>query len=452
MTAAVERVRGASWTLWLVALYLVTLICLPPTFGPTVGGVVLSASRIVLVAAVVYELLRWRSSVETVRSVPALIWLGWAAFLGSALVTAFLYSSTELWARYGSLVLEGVVVFALVYSAALERGATRQLVLVMAIATTALAGVVLVLAFIGLKYDVILGGLVGSELVPPVLPRFGLERQVGSFRGALYFAVWMTICCALLLPWMLEGRGRARRLAVVAWVVLLVAVTLLTTSRLGVTGMFAVPGVYALLRGKRRIGAAFVIGAVVVAVAFTALSLDTGLAPAGTGEVLEGSNRLRLAALMAALDAISARPFFGWGLLSDMAVLGAFIGERNYVDNIYLSFLIDFGVIGTGAFLFLTVAIVAASRQSWRTPIGFALALALATELGMGILCSTLTSTQNYALFFGLAGLAVAAGRRSEISDAGDLQVLGPESPPPVSDSLAQVPGNGRDGQPEALT
>jgi hypothetical protein len=91
-------------------------------------------------------------------------------------------------------------------------------------------------AALGIHYDHILAQIAGSQPVPQVADRFGLERQAGSFRAPLYFGIWMAVVSALLLPAMAEGRPRARQIAWAAWVVLLVSVAVLTASRLATTG------------------------------------------------------------------------------------------------------------------------------------------------------------------------------------------------------------------------
>jgi len=267
-------------SLWLIGLYIVALIAFPADFGPRIGGVVLSAARLVLLAAIVVALIDWRGHLHAARTVPRAVWMGWLAFLGSTLVTAALFPSFASWARYGSLILEGVAVFLLVYRASLDPNGLRTLVAVTAATTVAIAGVVLALAAFGQHYDQILAGIAGTEPIPESLPRFGLERQAGSFRAALFFGIWLAVASVLLLPWMAEGARRSRWIARAAWVLLLAAVTLLTTSRLAITAMFVLPGVYFLARGRRATGAAFLLLGAIVAVALSALTLDP---QAGTG-------------------------------------------------------------------------------------------------------------------------------------------------------------------------
>lgn len=421
--------------------YVIALLAFPVDFGPQVGGVVLSVSRLVLLAAIAFAIADWRELLSAARRVPTMVWVGWLAFLGSALVTAATIPSSASWARYGSLVVEGLVVFLLVYRAALAPSGLRTLLIVVATTTVAVAGIALLLVAFGNDYDRILSAIAGTEPVYQPSARFGLERQAGPFRGALYFGIWMTVASALLLPALAEGPPRLRRLAGAAWVVLLVAVAVLTVSRLAVTAMFVVPGVYFLVRGRRPVGVACLALAVVVGAVFSVLSLDpeiAGAAPGETGNVLYRSSVVRFAAYQATLEALRVHPLFGWGLLNDMSVVGAIIGRGNWVDSIYLSYLVEMGIVGTGSFVLLLVAILRVSRRTWQSAAGLALGIALAGGLVMGAFASTLTSTQMYAAFFVLAALALAAASR--MSDARNDLVLGPEAPAPLVHSIGSVP------------
>ena len=371
-TAPIARRHAAPLGLWLVGAYVVALLTLPQDFGPRIGGVVFSVARLVLLAAIVVALVDWRAHVSAARTLPRAVWLGWLAFLGSALVTACLFPSSASWARYGSLILEGVAVFLLVYRAGLAPNGVRNLVLVIAGTTVAIAGVVLVLAAFGQHYDQILAGIVGTEPVPEVSSRFGIERQAGPFRAPLYFGIWMSVASALLLPWIAEGRRRAKWWAIAAWVLLLAAIFLLTTSRLATTAMFILAGVYFLYRGRRATGIAFLALGAVVGIAFYALTLGPNIT-GGTGYSLPDTSLVRLDAIKATLVAVRQHPLFGWGLLTDMSVLTGFIGERNYVDNAYLSFLVELGIVGTVSFLSLIGVIVVLGRRAWSSALGLAL-------------------------------------------------------------------------------
>ena len=386
---------------WLIGVYVVALLTFPTDFGVRLGGVVLTPSRAVLLAAVILALVQWRFLFAPMRRVPLPVWIGWAAFLLTTLITALIAPSSASWARYGSLIGEGVVLFALVVWAASAPGGARSLATVFAATMAVVAGSVLLLALLGYRYDHILSDIAGTAYVPDSAPRYGLERQPGPFRASLYFAIWMTTASALLLPLIAEGRRRIRALALAGWLVLLVAVIFLTASRLAMTAIFLIPAAYFIVRGPRVVGVASGVAALGIAFGLTRLI------PAAP--VIVESGELRLAAISPAMQAISAKPLFGWGLLSDSTVLSDIIGKQNYVDNTYLSLAVETGLFGLGAFLLLAAAIVLVTRRAWATPLGLSLSIAVAGVLGMGILASVLQVTQAYAAFVVLAALAVAA-------------------------------------------
>jgi hypothetical protein len=388
-----------------MTLYVVVLLSLPVDIGVNVYGAVLTPARLILLAAIVLAIIQWRSVRATLRQVPRMIWVGWAAFLGAALISALLAPSGAAWARYGSLVGEGLVVFALVVWAASAPGSWRVLLLTF-VATIAVAtALVFAFAMLGQRLDHVLSGLAGTVPAPTNAPRYGFERQAGTFRGAVYFGIWLAAGSALLMPALASGAQRTRLLALGTWLLLLVAAFTLTGSRMAMVAIFLVPAAYFLVRGPRWVGMVSLIAAIGVAFGLTFVVPWT--------DQIERSSTLRVTAVGAAIDAIAARPLFGWGLLSDMTVLGNIIGRRNFVDNTFLSFAIEIGLVGLGAFLFLVASIVLATRRVWATPCSLALLVALGTVLGMGVLASILQASQSYAAFFVVAALAVAAGIRA---------------------------------------
>lgn len=402
------------WAVWLIGLYIVLLLALPVDVGLSIAGSVLTPARIVLGMAVLIALLEWRSVLAAVRRVPRPIWVGWAAFLVATLVTAFIWPSAASWVRYGSLVVEGPVVFVLVSHAANAPGGVRALATVFAVTIVVSAAVVLVLAMAGLHYDKVVSGIAGTVPINDVSDRYGLERQAGPFRGALYFGIWMVAASALLLPAVASGKPRIKWLASGAWLLLVVSVVFLTASRLAATAIFVVPGVYFLARGPHRVGVASLVAALIVAVGLGALI------PASPA--VQQSNELRVAALNPALQAILAQPLFGSGLLRDLPVLSDIIGRKNYVDNSYLSLGIETGLVGLGAFLLLVGSIVVATRRAWHSALGLALAIGVVGVLAMALLASLITASQGYSAFFVLAALAVAAASRPySVTSGADL-------------------------------
>jgi O-antigen ligase len=155
---------------------------------------------------------------------------------------------------------------------------------------------------------------------------------------------------------------------------------------------------------------------------------------------------MRLSAIDAALQAIRARPVFGWGLLSDASVLSGIIGQPNYVDNSYLSFAVDTGIVGAGAFVLLATSILGATRHGWNSALGLALSIAVAAVLAMSAFASVFQVTQGYAAFFVLAALAVVAARQP--LDPRNGLILEPQPPTPPPQGVADVPGKRVNSQP----
>lgn len=392
-----------SLAVWLMSAYIVALLALPVDVGVPVGDVVLTPARLVLMLAVAVALVQWRSVLAALRRVPWLIWAGWVTFLGASLVTAVAVPSLASWGRFGSMVAEGVVVFALVCTAASSENGLRSLVAVFGATMVAVALAALGFAALGLRYDSVVSGLAGSVPADVNLPRFGLARQFGPFRGAVYFGIWLAVAAAVLLPAMDRAKGAARWAAIAAWVVVVVAAIALTGSRMAMTMVFLLPGAYFLLRGQRLPGVASLVAAGIVVVGVSYL-------PSGDA-LIDNSTSLRLTAIGASARAIGEHLWFGWGLLNDMAALGGIIGHRNFVDNTYLSIAIETGIIGLGAFGVLIAGILGALWRGRKSALGLALALAVGAVLAMGLLASVLQVTQGYAAFFVLAALAVAAAR-----------------------------------------
>ena len=446
---AASSQQQRPWASWLMTAYIVTLIAFPVDFGLKVGGVVLTPSRLVLLVALVVATVEWRGNLTAARTLPLTIWLAWLCFLGSVFVTAATIPSSASWVRYASLVVEGVVVFLLAYRAALTPAGLRRLLTAVVATTVVVAAATLILAALGIHYDHVLAQVAGSQPAPQVADRLGLERQAGSFRAPLYFGIWMAVVSALLLPAMAEGRPRARQLAWAAWAVLLVSVAILTASRLATTAMFVLPGIYFVIRGKGRVGVAFLLLAAVVGVSFSILSLEPVIS-GDTENLLVQSSTMRVASIQAVFEALQMHPLFGWGLLSDVTVLSAFIGDRNYVDDVYLSLLVEVGIVGTFSFLLLVAAILARSRRAWRSAVGLALGIALLGLLTMGAFASTLKSTQSYAAFCVLAALGLATGALR--SQAWNDEVFGSKTPAPVPERIADVPGQRREGQEKPVT
>lgn len=131
-------------------------------------------------------------------------------------------------------------------------------------------------------------------------------------------------------------------------------------------------------------------------------------------QTLAESNSLRIEAFRAALSAVSQRPWFGWGLLTEKEVVSEIGGRTNFVDSSYLALLVNLGLIGFGAFVFLVLAIVRAALGARDTALGVSLGLATASILLMSGLAAFLVITQGYALTWLVAALTIAMARRRD--------------------------------------
>jgi O-antigen ligase len=105
------------------------------------------------------------------------------------------------------------------------------------------------------------------------------------------------------------------------------------------------------------------------------------------------------------------KPLFGWGLLSAGPVLSAASGHPNFVDDTYLQYLVELGVLGFAAFaLLIFAALGTAVRQPW-SALHLSRLLALVCFLGTAALASFLNTTQGYAAFVLVVALATAGAQ-----------------------------------------
>jgi hypothetical protein len=81
------------------------------------------------------------------------------------------------------------------------------------------------------------------------------------------------------------------------------------------------------------------------------------------------------------------------------------------VDSSYLALLVDLGVVGFSALVFLFIAVAHASRAARTSALGVSLGLATASILAMSSLAAFLVITQGYALTWMLAALLLRAAR-----------------------------------------
>jgi hypothetical protein len=357
----------------------------------------------------------------------------WAAFLGSAAITAALYLGPGVPARFLSLGVEGMVLYVVVRFVADERRIAER-VLIAAIAATAfVAAAALLLGFAGFRYDAVLAMLSGQPVAPNVSgDRFGFVRQQGSFPAALFMGIWMASSSALVLPWTESPSRRTRALATGVWCLLLLGVFFLTVSRVAVTGMLLIAGCYLLLRHRRSLGVLAVGAALAVGLGFAGLTMGSpstvdnpieqpgstlrpgepqptpATGPPTDVDLIASSNELRLQALRATVRAVGERPVFGWGLLRAREVVSSVGGSTNYVDSTPLALIVEIGIAGLLALVAVGLAVLMRARGAERTAEGLATYLALFSIAGMSLVAAYLLVTQGYASFWFLAALLPA--------------------------------------------
>ena len=409
--------------------YIAALIALPSDFGVDVGWLVVTPARLFLVLgflAAIGEVLNGRR-IDVVFP-GRWVTIGWAVFLALAAASALVSTTEGGLSRLGSMVLEGAGVFWLAWWVARRSPGLVQVAIVGA--SSVVASVATVLAIAGLRYDSILRGTsIAGEV------RFGLVRQEASFDAPLFYAVWLVAAGALALGLAISLRGRGRRLALIAWASLAAGVVT-TASRFGITAVPAVVGFVLVATGRLRLGLlALAVAAVVAVVPFAGIvrGLDQNAsaplttappapasspAPASPASLatqaaelearrLRGSTEARLEAISATVSAVTARPVLGWGPLSAARVVTMELGHPNYVDNAYLVMLIELGITGLAAFVLLVLGVFR-SILPYRSALSASQVASLAAILVFALLAANFATSQGYALFWLVAGLAVA--------------------------------------------
>jgi hypothetical protein len=437
------RIGTLELRLALIAVYAVFLLGIPSNIGIPLGVLVLTPSRIVLCALAVVIVVDG-SLRDAFRSAPKAVLLAWLVFIACAAVTTMLNFSTQAAARYGSLLIEGPALWLIVWCTARQTQGSRVLQLTLVATTVFVAGATLVLAAFGLGYTELLRSLLGLAAERLTDVRFGLSRQEGSFPAPLFFATWLVGATMLILPWLEEERLLRRTMAWAAWVVLLAA-AVLTVSRVGIVVALAGTGLYFLLRKRTRTGIGMLVLALIVAVIMARVTFPSFLtnsnstatvgsssvpaaqaaraaqaAQAAQAAALTGSTTLRVEAIKAAWPVLLKKPLFGWGLLSAAPVLSAQIGRTNYVDNTYVGYLVELGLLGSAGFALLVLSTLGtAVRRPW-SPAHISRVLALVALLGMAALASFLGITQGYAAFvLVIALVAVRTPTANEHSSPG---------------------------------
>ncbi len=304
--------------------------------------------------------------------------VGWIAFLLAALIATVVHPTPGALPRLFSLGVEGMVLYFVTRAVASEIGVSRTLIKVAISATLIVVLASLLAGIAGFRYDSILTVLSGSPMPPGSGARFGFIRQQGSFPAALFFAIWLAACTALVLPWSLSRERVTAALSTAAWAILVVGIGVLTVSRIALPTAFLMAGIYQWRWRSRIVATAAVVVGLVFAFGFAGLSvgeappgtsgLEPGLLPSpGTvssecrhfrrhSDALAGSNEARVEAIKATIKAVTLKPVFGWGLLQAKDVVTSIGGSTNYVDSSYLVVAVEMGLVGLFAFLGLLAA------------------------------------------------------------------------------------------------
>jgi hypothetical protein len=439
VTSRPGGVRAASLPLVLLSVYVAALILFPADFGLRLLGFVWSPARIVLLLLVFVSVVTGALSMQVIRSEQRAVLIGWLAFLLVAVIATVLHPTPGAIPRLLSLGIEGMVLYFVARAVASEPVATRMVLKVAVLTTLVVVVIALLAGLVGLRYDSILTVLGGGPMPPASGERFGFIRQQGPFPAALFFAIWLAACTALVLPWFLARERSIVASSAATWVVLVFGIAVLTVSRVALPCAFLLAGIYLWRWGHRVVAGAALVVAFAIAFGFAGLSVGTTAptasgpspgsssppgasatatpAPTSESDALASSNEARIKAIQATIQAVAQEPLFGWGLLRAKDVVTTIGGSTNYVDSSYLVNAVEMGIVGLVAFLVLVGSVLVAGRRAWSTHDGMALGLSCVAILAMTALAAYLNVTQGYATFWLLAALmvnsAVAAGRTS---------------------------------------
>ncbi|MGI4877962.1 MAG: O-antigen ligase family protein, partial [Janthinobacterium lividum] len=209
--------------------------------------------------------------------------------------------------------------------------------------------------------DSLLANVLGSQ----ARSADGLYRVRGPYTTSLLYAEYLALIVPFILHWMLTGRSLWLRVAMfVAWAMVTAAI-LLTNGRLGLVGWFLAHLGYLLIWGVRRwrtdpsglMGPSVVLGFPAVAAVLMAVILSSNTL----------SNRILGGGPQAASDAarrtqremtypkVLKNPI-GYGASRSGATLMYVAPSGGVtVDNLYISMVLDYGVVGLFSFFAMFV-------------------------------------------------------------------------------------------------
>jgi O-antigen ligase len=250
---------------------------------------------------------------------------------------------------------------------------------------------------------IVVPGLTLNNALVSLGTRSGFNRPAGTALHAIEFGVVITMLLPICLHYaMFPGRlGRIRRWLPVLAIAFAVPISVSRSAIVGVIVTFAVMA--PTWRPAVRRTAALVSLSVLTVVFVTIPGMAGTLIGLFTGVSTDSSALSRTDSYALAWDFISRAPIFGRGFLT-------FLPKYRILDNQYLGLLIDAGVFGLAAFLFLLMAgIVAAqtARRRMTDPRDRDLAQALTASVAVALVSYALFDGFSFPMFAGVTFLMV---------------------------------------------
>lgn len=252
--------------------------------------------------------------------------------------------------------------------------------------------------------------------------RLGLPRVTGIIPAPNAVATVLLCALAVLVAVAVLGKGR-RRLVLAVPIVLLVVTIVLTYSRSGLLGMFAI-AVLVIAYRRPRMAIAVLVGGLVLSIVAIPTYLQFRTAALGSGEVVDLGTLLtgdlkRLEGWAAALRMWREQPLTGFGFLSFKAL--ALDYGTTYVTAPHNEFLRVLAEGGIGVAVAFVAFVVATMRALWRSASPFALG-ALGALIGLllgGMFNNPFLYVQVTAPAFAIVGTALGRPKAFSGSEVG---------------------------------
>lgn len=257
-----------------------------------------------------------------------------------------------------------------------------------------------------------LPGLSNTTTFTGLSPRAGFLRPTGTATHAIEFGAVLSMMLPLLI---MQFKAFPRRRLLLGGAIAIVGfVIMMSISRTAL--LCSAVGVLMLLPAFGRLARWAIIGsgvAVTVIAWVTIPGLVGTLRGLFTGAAGDSSIVSRTGGIELALDFVARSPLVGRGF-------GTFLPRYWILDNMYLQMLVEVGLLGLGALLFLLAAGYVAARGSWRASrdqVDRDLAIGVSAGIAAGALglafFDGLVFQQSAGTLFLLLGLAGASRRLS---------------------------------------